>query len=353
MIDEKLQRYIIICIGMFVIIDKIANEPHPLLLFCILIAIILVVNANKILNYLKDKRINKTVETTGSFYEDGPNPKRDDFTHKFLEAYKNNANVCFGLLFKGESPQKLYLAFSNEKHDELGADFEKMENPNRPQEIEHVYCQYTGKELYGKLPVKTWGPDLQLIDLTGPYEELTDDQKNAQTCTERKIIAKVLEDSIDTPDDHCLVLVSKYAPCKYCLSLIQEHNNNPSSKFYILVICNDFLKQLKETKKEISGKDIYDSVINHAGTILSAGKKANQGSNAQTLPKNTAKKETQEDKLLFAFAERQCKNLLAKNMDPNTIEKVLGCLTTQAGNSLPDERITKIINDCNQGRGQS
>ena len=304
----------------------------------------------------KDKFIRTAVNEMLHFVNDWDNDK----WKKFIQNYQSNCNTCFGLLFDGECDSKIYLAFSNNKaeSDKIGQDFDNGTN--------HIYCQYSADKLNEILPVYTLDTDLEPIK-SDKLDKLNDYQKKHQTCAERKIMARVLNDCgllhtgkrcKKASNDLSLVLFTKLAPCEFCRQLIMEYKDSINIK----VLYIDFMKLMIENVGDLS-----DLSEKHQATLIAAlhdikellakmetGSKntikentENQNTSEEETAVNTSKKSNREQQLLYTFAKKLCDNLRIKSEESYSIKTVLESLETKDGHHLSEAKINELVENVN------
>lgn len=337
----------IIVIASFIILFKdklpsfIIDTPKlfdpKALVFCAS-AVVLTVAASqiyKIVKHLDDIRI---VKTTNYILDWIDNANENDIAELKNKYQKTDRNVCLGLLLKGEKPLHLYLAFSDESPlcDKLGKEFEKSSK-----ELPYVYCQYTFDELHEKVPLAIAGPDNEPM-----YpDELGSWQRTHQTCSERKIIAKLIDEHSDelhseTAANLCLVLFTKFGPCEFCTPFISEIKKRYRKNLQIRVLHIDNIEEMLRHKKEfIAINKEHKKVLDNMEKLwLMFPKETKKAEKAQTV----STRDKVNEKLLKemkSIAYAQCFSLI-KNKTPQDIVK-----QTLKHLKLSDEQIDEIMKD--------
>lgn len=301
-------------------------------------AVVLTVAASqiyKIVKYLDDIRI---VKTTDIILEWIDNANENDIAELKKTYQKNDKNVCLGLLLKGEKPLYFYLAFSDEGKtcDKLGKEFEKSSKT-----IPYIYCQYSYEELHEKVPLAILAPNLSPM-----YPEEHDSrQRTHQTCSERKIIAKLIDEHSDelnskTAANLCLILFTKFAPCEFCTPFISEINKRYKNNLQVRVLHIDNISEMLNHQKElIAINKKYSKTLKNMEKIrLMFPKETKKSEKTQTVSTRDKVNEKLLKKLK-SIAYAQCILLIKNNTPQDIVKQTLNSL------NLSDEQVDEIIKD--------
>lgn len=291
-------------------------------------------------NTLKNSKIIKTISTLTNWFD-----KTDDKTKEIIknEYPKSDKNSCFGLLFNNEKRICSYLAFSDESDgsNSIGEKFSKFSD-----DIPYIYCQYSNDELKDIIPIGILDPELNPIET----DELDQRQEKYQSCTERKIIKRFLDDyedklTTDTDNYFDLILFTKFQPCEFCQPLIRDMNQQYAKNLNIIVLHSDYLKSLVNDKKELLEicKE-YEKPIQDIEKLLKLFPKTKEKKESeQTKASKLLKREEKEIKDLTKIAYAQCKVLNQCDVSKEVIKKALNCIIKSNGTGLSEDKINEII----------
>jgi hypothetical protein len=289
----------------------------------------------------KDKHIAITFDMFTQCFTKNPETEPDDFINK----YQGKDNTCFGLLFEKENNFKMYLAFSNsnDKSNKLGNDF--ANNSNK------FYCQYDGRQLSQKLPFIILDHNFLPVEST----ELYDREQKHQTCAERKIIAKVLDQYKDThlnnennaqEEELCLTLFTKFAPCEHCQLLIEHLREKYYGKLKIKVLYINYLRSMNACSDEAADKELQKGIndlltlIDKTSKYQNASKKKQPAKNSQAQEK---KRNKQKKRLLSIIAHKQYSIMKQAGMNEESIRNTLMCLSINNKDLLTTDDIASIM----------
>ena len=294
---------------------------------------------------LNDVQCVNTVDSILNWLENSDDETKNNFNQEYA---KNGTNTCFGLLCRNGEAHRFFLAFSNEKKQSntLGRKFE-----NDRADPPRIYCQYSYQELREKVPLSIPGPHSELII----PDELTSRQKTHQSCSERKILARLLDDcAADLKPDAAvklrLILFTKYQACEFCQLFIDNLQKEYDGKLGINVLYTDYVQLMLKYKDDLVAiKEEHEKPLNIFDKLIKS--LAIRKPEREIVQPARSSKETQ-NKHLKKIAYRICRELakgteakseVEKKAQSEIIKQVLKQLNTDNSNCLTDEMIDEII----------